>query len=80
MQQHEGLRHNQWNPSTGERQHCHYLNLTVLCRGWSGTPATYKVLVTIVITCSRWLLSQMSSIVNAVGVVDPLMPKARRVE
>ena len=79
---HDGISYNQWNPNTGERRFClYYLNLSMLFRDWSSTPASYKmeICVTIVIASSRWLLSQRALSI-AVGILDPTTPKTRRVE
>ena len=49
----------QWDPNTGERWCCLYLNLSMLLRGGLG-PLSYikwnKLFVTIVIASSHWLL------------------------
>ena len=65
--------------NTGER-HYHYHNLSILFRGKSRTPGTYKmeIFVIIVIASSQWLLSQRGQILNAVGILDPPMPKVSR--
>ena len=56
----DGIKYNQWNPNTGERWSCVFLNLSMFCRGGSRTPSTYKmgIFATIVIAPSHWLLSQ----------------------
>ena len=58
---HDGIRYGQSNPNTGEKWYCLYLNLSMIFRGRSRTPATYKMeLFVIVIASSCWLLSQRS--------------------
>ena len=48
------IRYDQWNPSTGERQYCLFLNLSMPLRGGSRSLAKYKMepFVTIVIASS----------------------------
>ena len=76
LSKHDGKIYNQWNQNTGKRWYGLYLNLSILLRGGTRTPATYKIeLFVIVIASSCWLLSQ-----SAASVLDPPMPNARRVE
>ena len=80
---HDGIRYNQWNPNTRERWYCLNPNLSISFRGRTKTPATYKLelFLTIVKASNCCLLSQRESpILNAAGILDTPVLKARRVE
>ena len=79
---HDGIKYNQWNRNIGERRCSLYLHLSMIFREAFGTPATCKIklFVTIVIASSRWLFFTKSSTLNAAGVLEPRMLKARKLE
>ena len=75
---HDGIRYNQWNPDT-----CLSFNLSISFRGRTKTPATYKLelFLTIVKASNCCLLSQRENpILNAAGILDTPVLKARRSE
>ena len=59
----DGIKYHWWNPNTGERRYCLYLNLSILFRGESRTSATYKMnlFVKIVTASNHWLLPQKAA-------------------